>query len=197
MATTLDGAITRIRSIQEDARAGRSHPGVRWPMIVMRTPKGWTGPAEVDGLPVAGTWRSHQVPLAQVRTNPAHLAKLDQWLRSYKPRELFDEEGRPYPGLLAMVPAGDRRLGMKPHANGGLLLRDLDVPGPRAHAVTVRAPGASASEPTRVLGRMLAEVMRRNLATRNFRVVGPDETESNRLNAVVKVTGKAWSAEIL
>jgi xylulose-5-phosphate/fructose-6-phosphate phosphoketolase len=177
------------------ARTHRPRPA--WPMIVLRTPKGWTGPAEVDGLPVEGTWRAHQVPLAEVRTNPAHLAQLEQWLRSYRPEELFDDAGRPRPELLTLVPDGDRRLGMNPHANGGLLLRDLDLPGPRAHAVAVGAPGRTTAEPTRVLGAMLADVMRRNLAQRNFRVVGPDETESNRLNAVVQVTGKTWEADVL
>jgi len=166
-------------------------------MIVLRSPKGWTGPRQVDGLPVEGTWRSHQVPLAEVRTNPEHLRQLSEWLLSYRPAELFDSSGHPRPELLTLVPAGDQRLGMNPHANGGLLLRDLDLPSPRDHAVAVRAPGAASTEPTRVLGEMLADVMRRNLATRNFRIVGPDETQSNRLDAVIEVTGKAWEAEVL
>jgi len=177
------------------ARGHRQRPA--WPMIVLRTPKGWTGPAMVDGLPVAGTWRSHQVPLAEVRTNPEHLRQLDEWLRSYRPDELFDAAGRPRPEILTLAPSGNRRLGANPHANGGLLLRDLDLPGAREHAVGVRAPGQTTSEPTRVLGGMLADVMRRNLDQRNFRIVGPDETESNRLHAVIEVTGKTWEADIL
>ena len=210
MAAAVDAAIARIAAIWAEARSDpngpdRSAPPTRpsrptrptWPMIVLRTPKGWTGPVEVDGLPVAGTWRSHQVPLAEVRTNPEHLALLARWLESYRPAELFDADGRPREELLTLVPAGDRRLGMNPHANGGLLLRDLDLPSPREYAVAVPAPGAVNTEPTRVLGEMLADVMRRNLKTKNFRVVGPDETESNRLNAVIEVTGKAWEAEVL
>ena len=204
MATAVDGAIERIRQIWSEARdeapgttgkpAAATFPA--WPLIVLRSPKGWTGPVTVDGLPVEGTWRSHQVPLAEVRTNPEHLRQLEQWLLSYHPRELFDLAGRPRPELLKLVPQGDSRLGMNPHANGGLLLRDLELPGPREHAVPVPAPGQISSEATKVLGEMLADVMRRNLATRNFRVVGPDETESNRLTAVIKVTGKAWEAEV-
>ena len=212
MAAALDDAVASIRAIWAAARGGaedtdieRSRPPTaaaeaarpEWPMIVLRTPKGWTGPAEVDGLPVEGTWRSHQVPIPEVRANPEHLALLEAWLRSYRPAELFDAEGRPRPEILAQVPAGDLRLGCSPHANGGLLLRDLDLPGVRDHAVTVHAPGSGSSEPTRVLGTMLADVMGRNLDTANFRIVGPDETESNRLNAVLGVTAKAWEAATL
>jgi xylulose-5-phosphate/fructose-6-phosphate phosphoketolase len=211
MAKALDETTAAIRAIWRNARTGTGEPSgagepsrpegadhrPAWPMIVLRTPKGWTGPAEVDGLPVEGTWRSHQVPLAEVRTNPAHLRQLEAWLRSYRPEDLFDEAGRPRPEMLTLVPGGNRRLGMNPHANGGLLLRDLDLPGPREHAVTVRAPGRTTSEPTRVLGAMLADVMRRNLALRNFRIVGPDETESNRLGAIIEVTGKTWEAAVL
>ncbi len=209
LAGTLDQVIADIRRIWQDARsAADGHAAAdglwtadgarpRWPMIVLRTPKGWTGPAEVDGLPVEGTWRSHQVPLPEVRANPAHLRQLEGWLRSYHPEELFDEDGRPRPELLALVPAGQRRLGLSPHANGGLLLRDLDLPSPHEFAVPVPAPGAVTSEPTRVLGTMVAEVMRRNLGTSNFRVMGPDETASNRLDAVIEVTGKTWEASTL
>jgi xylulose-5-phosphate/fructose-6-phosphate phosphoketolase len=202
MAAAVDAAIDKIRQIQAEARTG-GRPGQParpfrppWPMIVLRSPKGWTGPKEVDGLPVEGTWRSHQVPLAEVRTNPDHLRLLVEWLMSYRPAELFDPQGHPRPELLSLVPAGDRRLGMNPHANGGLLLRDLDLPDLHEHAVAVGAPGAASTEPTKVLGSMLADVMRRNLATKNFRVVGPDETDSNRLGSVIDVTGKAWEAEI-
>jgi xylulose-5-phosphate/fructose-6-phosphate phosphoketolase len=197
MAAAVDAAVERIRQIWSDARTGAdgaSRPA--WPLIVLRSPKGWTGPVMVDGLPVEGTWRSHQVPLAEVRTNPEHLRQLEQWLLSYAPAELFDAAGHPRPELLTLVPPGDRRLGMNPHANGGLLLRDLELPTPREHAVGVEAPGSVTAEPTKVLGEMLADVMRRNVATRNFRVVGPDETDSNRLTAVIEVTGKAWDAEV-
>jgi xylulose-5-phosphate/fructose-6-phosphate phosphoketolase len=202
MAGAVDAAIATIQQIQAKARTG-SGPGPAtrpfrpdWPVIVLRSPKGWTGPREVDGLPVEGTWRSHQVPLAEVRTNPDHLRLLVDWLMSYRPAELFDSQGHPRPELLTLIPPGDRRLGMNPHANGGLLLRDLDLPDPREHAVAVEAPGAAKTEPTKVLGNMLADVMGRNLVTNNFRVVGPDETDSNRLGAVIEVTGKAWEAEV-
>jgi xylulose-5-phosphate/fructose-6-phosphate phosphoketolase len=199
MAAAVDASIGRIRAIQAAARAGG--PGVaerdpRWPVIVLRTPKGWTGPREVDGLPVEGTWRAHQVPLAEVRTNPAHLAQLEEWLRSYRPEELFEADGSPRGELLGFVPGGDRRLGATPHANGGLLLRDLVLPDFRDYAIPVPAPGASTSEPTRVLGGMLRDVMRLNEPQQNFRIFGPDETESNRLGAVLEVTGKDWQERV-
>src|ERR1700739_4979903 len=163
----------------------------------MRPPKGGPGPVEVDGLPVEGTWRAHQVPLAEVRTNPAHLEQLDEWMRSYRPEELFAAHGSPGPDLLRHVPAGTRRLGSSPHANGGVLLRDLDLPDFRDYAVLVQAPGARESEPTRVLGAMLRDVLRRGGEQRNFRIFGPDETESNRLTAVLEVTGKTWEEQTL
>jgi xylulose-5-phosphate/fructose-6-phosphate phosphoketolase len=210
MAAALDEALTAIRGIQKQARStggGARGERPRWPLIVLRSPKGWTGPVEVDGLPVEGTWRAHQVPLAQVRTNPAHLRQLQDWMRSYRPAELFDEQGRPKEELLGLVPRGDRRLGASPHANGGVLLRDLVMPDFRDYAVPVTAPGASVSEATRVLGGMLRDVMRLNLehgAGRrgqsqhcNFRVFGPDETASNRLDALYEVTGKTWEEEVL
>ena len=202
MAAVLDESIAQIHAIQEAARAGRGRPGAgedrqRWPMIVMRTPKGWTGPAKVDGVPVEGTWRAHQVPLAEVRTNPAHLRQLEEWLRSYRPRELFDADGRPRKELLGFVPEGDRRLGASPHANGGVLLRDLVLPDFREYAVPVAAPGATMSEPTRILGGMLRDVMRLNEPHQNFRIFGPDETESNRLGAVLEVTGKDWQEAVI
>src|SRR6516165_8475795 len=213
MAAALDEALAAIRGIQKQARrgGGREARGrdkqstggdtrgerPRWPMIVLRSPKGWTGPAEVDGLPVEGTWRAHQVPLAQVRTNPAHLRQLEQWLRSYRPQELFDADGRPRPGLLPFVPHGEGRLGACPHTNGGVLLRDLVLPDFREYAVPVPAPGAGTSEPTRVLGGMLRDVMRLNMAHANFRVFGPDETESNRLGALYEVTAKTWQEAVL
>jgi xylulose-5-phosphate/fructose-6-phosphate phosphoketolase len=197
MAATLDAAIGRIRAIQDEARNGRRTPGQPWPMIVLRTPKGWTGPAEVDGLPVAGTWRAHQVPLAEVRTNPGHLLQLEEWLRSYRPEELFHPDGRPYDDLIALAPEGTRRLGASPHANGGQLLRDLAMPDFRDYAVEVTEPGVRNSEPTRVLGAFLRDIMRDNELQRNFRIFGPDETESNRLGALLEVTGKTWEEATL
>src|SRR6185312_5827496 len=177
--------------------AGPDGAGPRWPMIVFRTPKGWTGPKVVDGLPVEGTWRAHQVPLAEVRTNPQHLRQLQDWMLSYRPAELFDAGGRPRPEILRFVPDGERRMGSSPHANGGLLLRDLAMPDFRQYAVPVPAPGAAVSEPTRVLGRLLRDVMRDNLAAANFRVFGPDETASNRLEAIYEVSGKTWEEATL
>jgi xylulose-5-phosphate/fructose-6-phosphate phosphoketolase len=202
LAAVLDESIEQIHAIQDAARAGRSRAGAAgdrppWPMIVMRTPKGWTGPAQVDGVPVEGTWRAHQVPLAEVRTNPAHLQQLEQWMRSYRPEELFDADGRPRKELLGFVPDGDRRLGASPHANGGALLRDLTLPDFRDYAVPVPAPGAAMSEPTRVLGGMLRDVMALNEPHQNFRIFGPDETESNRLGAVLEVTGKDWQEAVI
>ena len=201
MAAVLDSVIAGIRDIQDRARSreGRdNHAGrPRWPLIVLRTPKGWTGPAEVDGLPVEGTWRSHQVPLAAVRTNPAHLRQLEEWMRSYRPAELFDADGRPRAEILGFVPAGERRMGGNPHANGGLLLRDLVLPDFRDYAVPVTQPGTGTSEPTRVMGSLLRDVMRLNSDARNFRVFGPDETESNRLGALLEVTGKTWEEATL
>ena len=197
MAATVDAVIGQIRAIQHDARSGTPQPGARWPMIVLRSPKGWTGPAEVDGLPVEGTWRAHQVPLAEVRTNPAHLRQLEEWLRSYRPQELFGPDGRPLPDLLTLVPPGDRRLGATPHANGGLLLRDLNLPDFRDYAVPLTSPGSTTSEPTRILGDFLRDVYRRNDTERNFRIVGPDETESNRLGSVLQATGKTWEEATL
>jgi xylulose-5-phosphate/fructose-6-phosphate phosphoketolase len=196
MASTVDEVFTEIAEIQGAARAGRrGRP--RWPMIVLRSPKGWTGPSEVDGLPVTGTWRAHQVPLSGVRDNPEHLAMLEQWMRSYRPEELFDDAGRPVPGLLAQVPDGTRRMGSNKHANGGMLLKPLTLPDFREFGVEVDQHGGSTSEPTRVLGKFLREVMRGNDAARNFRLFGPDETASNRLDAVYETTAKQWQAETL
>ncbi|GAA3465301.1 phosphoketolase family protein [Saccharothrix longispora] len=196
MAQVFDEVFDEIRAIQDAARSGGTERP-RWPMIVLRTPKGWTGPAEVDGVPVEGTWRSHQVPLAGVRDNPAHLAQLEAWLRSYRPEELFDEQGRPTAELLGLAPRGELRMGATPHANGGLLLRDLRMPGTTPYAVEVVKHGTTASEPMRVLGRMLRDVMVLNAREKNFRVFGPDETASNRLDAVFEVTAKQWLAEKL
>ncbi|MFD6532504.1 phosphoketolase [Streptomyces sp. NPDC060184] len=197
LAAALDTALDRIGEHQRAARGGRSTGRPRWPMIVLRTPKGWTGPEEVDGLPVEGTWRAHQVPLAGVRDNRDHLRQLEAWLRSYRPEELFDDAGRPTAQVLSVIPEGDLRLGATPYANGGLLLRDLPVPPLDDHAVTVDKPGAASHEPTRVLGRLLEGVMAATAGRRDFRLVGPDETASNRLDAVYGASGKAWQEKIL
>ncbi|WP_395293062.1 phosphoketolase [Kitasatospora hibisci] len=197
MAEAMDTALDLIAAIQRDARTDGSTGRPAWPVIVLRTPKGWTGPAEVDGLPVEGTWRAHQVPLDQVRDDPSHLAQLEAWLRSYRPEELFDDHGRPTPEVLAWVPAGDRRLGANPHANGGLLLRDLPLPPLERFAVPVDKPGATLHEPTRALGDLLEQVMADTADRRDFRLVGPDETASNRLQSVYAATGKAWQAGTL
>ncbi|MFE2034803.1 phosphoketolase [Streptomyces scopuliridis] len=197
MAATMDRALDRIAQIQRDAREGRTTDRPYWPVIVLRTPKGWTGPREVDGLPVEGTWRAHQVPLSGVRDNPEHLRMLQAWLRSYRPEELFDAMGAPDPSVLDCVPAGTRRLGANPHANGGLLLRDLPVPPLERHAVRVDKPGTVLREPTRVLGSLLESVMEATAGRRDFRVFGADETASNRLEALYEATAKAWQAATL
>jgi xylulose-5-phosphate/fructose-6-phosphate phosphoketolase len=196
MAEALDEAVGEIRRVQAAAREGDSSARPRWPMIVLRTPKGWTGPKEVDGLPAEGSFRSHQVPLAAVRTNPQHLAQLEDWMRSYRPEELFDEGGALRSELRGLAPSGERRMGANPHANGGLLTRDLELPNHRDYAVEVEAPARTSSEATRVLGSYLRDVFRRNEHSRNFRIFGPDETASNRLGDVFEVTDRAWDAEI-
>src|SRR5215208_2494595 len=193
MAATLDEVLDEIREIQAAARVNGVTERPRWPMIVLRTPKGWTGPKEVDGLPAEGSFRSHQVPLSQLAKNPEHLAQLETWMRSYAPEELFDEYGTLVEELQALAPAGERRMGATPHANGGLLLRDLRMPDFRDYAVDVDRPATSSSEATRVLGAFLRDVMRLNPDI--FRVVGPDETASNRLGALFEVTGRTWEAE--
>ncbi len=198
MAATLDEVTAEITEIQRRARnADPSHPSERprWPMIVLRTPKGWTGPKVVDGLPAEGSFRSHQVPLADLAGNPEHLRQLEEWLRSYRPEELFDEDGALRAELAALAPAGERRMGANPHANGGALLRDLELADFRDYAVEVPAPTASISEPTRVLGAFLRDAFSANPT--NLRIMGPDETASNRLGAVFEVTNRAWDAERL
>ena len=195
MASTLERVLARIRRIQHDAGSGGDHLRPRWPMIVLRTPKGWTGPKTVDGVPVEGTFRAHQVPLARVREEPAHLAQLERWMLGYRPHELFDGEGRLDPDVAGLAPQGDRRMGSNAHANGGLLLRDLEMPNFREYAVAVSTPGASEAESTRVLGSFLRDVMRAN--SDRFRVVCPDETASNRLDALFEVTQRCSMAEIL
>jgi xylulose-5-phosphate/fructose-6-phosphate phosphoketolase len=193
-AGALDRALNRIGSIQERARADGVTRREAWPMLVLRTPKGWTGPAEVDGLPVEGTWRSHQVPVSDVRGNPEHLRILEGWLQSYRPEELFDENGRLQAELAALAPEGSRRMSANPHANGGELLRELVLPDFREYAVDVAAPGTTFSEATHVLGAFLRDVTAANPS--NFRLFGPDETASNRLSDVFEVTTRAWDAEL-
>ncbi|MFJ5720813.1 phosphoketolase [Streptomyces sp. NPDC093149] len=197
MAAAMDRAVDRVRELQAAARTGGTTERPHWPMIVLRTPKGWTGPAEVDGVPVEGTWRAHQVPLPGVRDSPDHLRQLEAWMRSYRPEELFDTAGRPRPQVLACVPEGAARLGASPYANGGLLLRDLPIPPLEDHAVEVAKPGTVLHEPTRVLGGLLEAVMAATAERRDFRVVGPDETASNRLDALYEATGKAWQERTL
>ncbi len=197
MASTLDAALADIRAIQSAARVHGDIERPRWPMIVLRTPKGWTGPKEVDGLKSEGSWRSHQVPFAELATKPGHLALLQQWLESYRPRELFDDDGAPRRELMRFVPQGERRMGATPYANGGLLLRDLRLPSIDDHAIDVKRPGGTIGEATRVLGGYLRDVLKRNARMRNFRIWGPDETTSNRLGDVFAVTDRAWMAERL
>ena len=192
MAAALDEAFDRISKIQGVARAGATAEPPRWPMIVLRSPKGWTGPKEVDGKHVEGFWRAHQVPISDVRGNVEHRRLLEQWMRSYRPDELFDEAGRLLPELRALAPDDDKRMGATPYANGGRLRQELKRPDWRAHAVDVAAPGRSTGEATRVLGSYLADVLRLNGEARNFRIMGPDETASNRLDKVFDVTDRAW-----
>ncbi len=195
MAETLDAVVGEIKAIQQEARSQGKAVRPKWPMIVLRSPKGWTGPSEVDGKQVEGTWRSHQVPLAQLADNPDHVKRLEQWMKSYKPEELFDKEGRLIPKLAALAPQGDRRMGANPHANGGVLMKQLRMPDFREYAVEVPEPGGVRAEATRVLGTFLRDVMKMNLDRHNFRIFGPDETTSNRLGAVFEVTDRTWMAE--
>jgi xylulose-5-phosphate/fructose-6-phosphate phosphoketolase len=196
LAATLDTVLARIRQIRHAARVqGGTPERPRWPMIVLRTPKGWTGPKFVDGNPVEGTWRAHQVPIADF-ANPEHLIQLETWMKSYRPEELFDERGKFRAELASLAPTGHRRMGANPHANGGEVLQALSMPHYRDYAVPVPEPGAVEAEATRVLGGFLRDVMRLNLAKQNFRLFGPDETASNRLDAMYQVSGKAWMAEI-
>ena len=197
IAGTLDTIMDEIRNIQHDARKDGFRQRPAWPMMILRTPKGWTCPKEVDGKPVEGTFRAHQVPVADFAAHPEHLKILEQWMRSYRAEELFDAAGALRPELAALAPKGDRRMGANPHANGGVLLRDLDMPDFASYAVDVPKPGATIAEATRVTGRFLRDIMKLNLASRNFRIMGPDETSSNRLDAVFEVTDRVSTAEIL
>jgi xylulose-5-phosphate/fructose-6-phosphate phosphoketolase len=208
MADALDQAIQQIQRIQATARAapagGKADattpplpPTTPWPMIVLRSPKGWTGPAVVDGLPVENTFRSHGVPLFVTQQFPEHLAQLEAWMRSYRPDTLFDEQGRLLPDIAALAPKGSQRMGANPHANGGLLMRDLLMPDFRVHGLTISSPGAIQAQDTLVLGNFLRDIMRLNRATRNFRIFGPDETVSNLLGAVLQASPRQWCAERL
>ncbi|HTM35347.1 MAG TPA: phosphoketolase family protein [Terriglobales bacterium] len=198
MAATLDHILSDIHSIQWNARNhDKSHGMPDWPMMVLRSPKGWTGPKTVDGVQVEGTWRAHQVPVSELRKKPEHLTVLEDWMRSYKPQELFDPSGRLLPELAELAPQGKRRMSANPHANGGLLLRELVMPDFRDYEVKVTKPGNAEAESTRVLGGFLRDVMKLNLEAKNFRIFGPDETASNRLEAVYQVTDKEWMEPIL
>ncbi|MFP4249018.1 MAG: phosphoketolase [Armatimonadota bacterium] len=195
MAATMDYAADRIAEIQHAAREEDATERPRWPMIVLRTPKGWTCPETVDGEKIEGHWRSHQVPMKSVRDNPEYRELLEEWMRSYGPEELFDEDGRPVEEIRELAPEGERRMGANPHTNGGLLLKDLRIPDFTDYAVDVPSPGGVDAEATRELGRFLRDVMTANADNRNFRLFGPDETSSNRLDAVFEVTDRQWMAE--
>jgi len=192
MAATMDTVIGEIKTIQQEARASGVAKRPRWPMIILRSPKGWTGPKEVDGLKTEDFWRSHQVPFAEMATKPDHVKLLEEWMKSYKPEELFNDNGGLIPELAELAPKGDRRMGANPHANGGLLLKDLRMPDFRDYALDVPQPGHEFGESTRVMGRFLRDVMKLNMDKRNFRVFGPDETASNRLSALFEVTDRTW-----
>ena len=194
MAATLDHALDEIAAIQQRARDGGQTERPRWPLIVLRTPKGWTGPKEVDGLRTEGSFRSHQVPLAGMRTNPAHLQQLEEWMRSYRPDELFDGDGAIVSEIRDLAPAGPRRMSANPHANGGVLTKALELPDFRRYGVEVERPGTGTSEATRALGTWLRDVIKVNPS--NFRIVGPDETDSNRLSPVFETTDRVWEAEL-
>lgn len=197
MAGTLDQVLAEIRSIQTRARLDGVTQYPRWPMIILRTPKGWTGPATVDGLKTEGSWRSHQVPLSELAKKPEHIQQLEAWLRSYRPEELFDTQGRLVEPLQTLAPLGNRRMGANPHANGGSLMKQLRMPDFRKYAVEIVQPGQIEAESTRIMGSFLRDIMCLNLKTCNFRVFGPDETASNRLGSLYDVTPKTWLAETL
>ena len=195
MAATLDKVMDQIHTIQTAARSGNSFARPLWPMIILRTPKGWTCPKEIDGLKLEDYWRAHQVPFAQLAEKPQHIRVLEQWMKSYQPENLFDNEGRLIAEVAALSPTGERRMGSNPHANGGLLLHDLKLPDYHDYAVDVPVPGGVTGEATRRMGNYLRDVMALNIERKNFRVMGPDETVSNRLGALLEVTNRAWEAE--
>ena len=197
MAGTLDTIVTEIQGIQREARTHGFTDRPQYPMIVMRTPKGWTGPKVVDGIQIENTFRAHQVPLSELASKPEHLQMLESWMKGYKPEELFDSTGRLIPELAELAPVGDRRMGANPHANGGLLLKDLRLPDFKDYAIDIKDPGTVEAESTRVLGLFLRDVMSLNAEQRNFRVLSPDENNSNRLTPVLEVTDRVWAAEIL
>ena len=197
MAETLDTVVAEIHTIQQESRTKGFTTRPRWPMMIFRTPKGWTGPKAVDGEKTEGSWRAHQVPLAELATKPEHIKVLESWLRSYQPEELFDATGKLQPELAELAPKGTRRMSANPHANGGLLLKPLHLPDFRQYAVEVAKPGTTVAEATRSMGRFLRDVMKQNLGARNFRVMSPDELTSNRLGALLEVTNRAWTAETL
>jgi xylulose-5-phosphate/fructose-6-phosphate phosphoketolase len=196
MAATLDHVFSEIKKIQEQARSAGFVERPRWPMIILRSPKGWTGPKTVDGVQVEGTFRAHQVPVTDLDKKPGHLKILEDWMKSYRPEELFDQNGKLISELVELAPKGERRMGMNPHANGGLLLQPLKLPDFRSYSVNVPKPGTVYEESTRVLGRFLRDILKENDSNRNFRIMGPDETASNRLNAVFEVTDRVSTAKI-
>lgn len=197
MASTMNTIIAEIKSIQNDARLNGVTKRPMWPMIIMRTPKGWTGPKVVDGKKTEGSWRSHQVPFSEMTDRPDHIKLLEDWMKSYRPEELFDEKGMFKPQLAELAPKGERRMGANPHANGGALLKALKMPDFRDYALKVDAPGQVEGEPTRVMGYFLRDIMKLNMKSSNFRVFGPDETASNRLGALFEVTNKTWMSETM
>ena len=197
MAATMDEVTAEIRSIQKHARQNNDPARPHWPMIVLRSPKGWTGPREVDGMQTEGSWRSHQVPLGKMHENPAHVRQLEQWMKSYRPEELFDDQGRLNSELAELAPRGDRRMGANPHTNGGTLLKSLRLPNFRDYAVDVPHPGSVDAEATRVQGKFIRDVMKRNIESQNFRIFSPDENASNRWGDVFDVTGRGFVGEIL
>src|SRR5947209_6576524 len=197
MAATMDKVLSEIQEIQGSARSKGFSTRPQWPMIILRTPKGWTGPKQVDGVQVEGTFRAHQVPLSELAKKPEHLKMLEQWMKSYKPEDVFDQNGKFVSELAELAPRGNRRMGMNPHANGGLLLKDLSIPDFRQYAVDVPGPGTGSAESTRVLGRFLRDILKANEGNHNFRIVGPDETSSNRLDAVFEVTNRVSTAQVL
>ena len=194
MAQTLDQVLSEIKTIQHEARVNDETERPMWPMIVLRTPKGWTGPKEVDGLKTEDFWRSHQVPMAEMASKPEHVQVLENWMKSYQPEQLFDSNGKMFSEYADLAPRGQRRMGANPHANGGLLLKSLRMPDYRDYAVDVPSPGSVDAESARIAGNFIRDVMKLNMS--NFRVMGPDETASNRLGALFEVTNRAWMADI-